>query len=61
MRLVEETQRTAQQDRVISAISEELSRAMDVESVIKTAVQELGRLPDVTEVSVHIDPIENEK
>lgn len=61
VRLVEETQRNAQQDRVVNAISEELSRAMDVESVIKTAVQELGRLPAVTEVSVHIDPVENDK
>ncbi len=61
VRLVEETQRAAQQDRVVSAISEELSRAMDVESVLKTAVQELGRLPDVTEVSVHINPAENDK
>lgn len=60
VRLVEETQRNAQQDRVVNAISEELSRAMDVESVIKTAVQELGRLPAVAEVSVHIDPVEND-
>lgn len=60
IRLVEETQRTAQQDRVVSTISEELSQAMDVESVIKAAVQALGRLPNVTEVSVHIDPVENE-
>jgi len=61
VRLVEETQRTAQQDRIVNSISEKLSRAMDVESVIKAAVQELGRLPDVSEVSVHIDPAENEK
>jgi GAF domain-containing protein len=56
IRLVEETQRTAQQERVISAISEELSRAMDVENVIKTAVRELGRLPNIREVSIHIEP-----
>lgn len=56
VRLVEETQRNAQQDRVISVISEKLSLAMDVESVLKTAVQELGQLPNVTEVSVHIEP-----
>ena len=61
VRLVEETQRTAQQDRIVNTITEKLARAMDVESVIKTAVQELGRLPDVSEVSVHIDPAENEK
>ena len=56
IRLVEETQRTAHQDRVVSIISEELSRVMDVESVIRTAVRELGRLPNVAEVSVHIEP-----
>jgi GAF domain-containing protein len=56
VRLVEETQRNAQQDRVVSAISEELTLAMDVDSVIKTAVRELGQLPKVTEVSVHIEP-----
>ncbi len=60
VRLVEETQRTAQQDRVVSAISEQLSRAMDVEGVIKTAVRELGLLPNVTEVSVHIDPAKSD-
>ena len=56
VRLVKETQRNAQQDRIISTISEELSLAMDVDSVLKTAVRELGRLPNVTEVSVHIEP-----
>jgi GAF domain-containing protein len=56
VRLVEETQRNAQQDRVISTISERLSLAMDVDNVLKTAVRELGRLPNVTEVSVHIEP-----
>jgi GAF domain-containing protein len=61
IRLVEETQRTAQQDRIVSTISEEFSRAMDVESVIKIAVLELSRLPNVTEVSVHIEPFANDK
>lgn len=56
VRLVEETQRNARQDRIISTISEELSLAMDVDSVLKTAVRELGRLPNVAEVSVHIEP-----
>ncbi len=56
IRLVEETQRTAHQDRIVNSISEELSRAMDVESVIKTAVREIGRLPNITDVSVHIEP-----
>ena len=56
IRLVEETQRSAQRARIISDFSEELSRAMDVEQVIKTAVRELGRLAAVSEVAVHIDP-----
>jgi GAF domain-containing protein len=55
IRLVEETQRNAQQDRVISGISEKLSLAMDVDNVLKTAVRELGQLPNVTEVSIHIE------
>jgi GAF domain-containing protein len=56
IRLVEETQRVAQQASIVSDFSDELSRAMDVERVLKTAVRELGRLPNISEVSVHIDP-----
>jgi GAF domain-containing protein len=56
MRLVQETQRTAQQDRVVSSISDELSKAVDVETVLKTAVREFGRLPNISEVSIHIEP-----
>ena len=56
IRLLEETQRTAQQDRIVNTISEQLSRTLDVEHVIKTAVRELGRLPNVSEVSIHIEP-----
>ncbi|HBY07917.1 MAG TPA: hypothetical protein DEH22_09100 [Chloroflexi bacterium] len=56
VRLVEETQRTAQQERIVGTISEELSRVMDVENVIKIAVRELGRLPNINEVSIFIEP-----
>ena len=56
IRLVDETQRTAQQEQIIGSISEELSRAMDVDSVLKAAVRELGKLPNIREVSIHIEP-----
>jgi len=56
IRLVEETQRSAQQAYIISNLSDELSRAMDVERVLKIAVRELGRLPNISEATVHIDP-----
>jgi len=56
IRLVEETQRSAQQARIISKFSEEISRSMDVERVLKTAVRELGHLTSVSEATVHIIP-----
>ena len=61
IRLVEETQRAARQEHVVSKISQELSQVMSVESVIKTTMRELGRLPHVTEVTIHIDPTSQKK
>jgi len=57
IRLVEEIQRSSQQDRIANQISSELSRAMNVDSVVKTAVREFSRLPNVTEVSIILDPL----
>jgi len=60
-RLLEETQRRAAQEETLNEMSTHFSRAIHVEDILRIAVQELGNLPTVSEVSVYLEPQENEE
>ncbi len=53
-RLVEEVQRRAQEQRLISDISAKTQSYLDLETVIKAAVQEIGRAINATKVQIRL-------
>ncbi len=55
-RLLDETQRRAQQEQKVDQISSSFSRSMNIEDILKSAVRELGQLPSVAEVSIKLVP-----
>lgn len=56
-RLVEEVQRRAQEQRLISDISAKTSSYLDLEMVMKTAVQEIGRMIHATKVQIRLENV----
>ncbi|HVN52823.1 MAG TPA: GAF domain-containing protein [Anaerolineaceae bacterium] len=59
-RLLEETQRRARQEQTLNEMSMSFSKAFRVEDILKIAVQELGQLPSIAEVSVFLEPADNQ-
>ncbi|MEA3342002.1 MAG: GAF domain-containing protein [Chloroflexota bacterium] len=56
IRLLEDTQRRAEQEQTLSEITARFSRSLDVDGLLRSAVRELGRVLPVEEVSVHVGP-----
>jgi GAF domain-containing protein len=57
-RLLQETERKAYQEQKLNEMSTRFARAMNIDEILRTAVQELGQLPAVSEVSVHLNPVD---
>jgi len=55
-RLLEESQRRAAQEELLSQATARFSQSLDIDTVLQMAVRELGQLAGVTEVSVQITP-----
>lgn len=53
-RLLEATQRRAEQEQTLSDMTARFSRSLNVDALMRAAVRELGRVLDVDEVSVHV-------
>jgi GAF domain-containing protein len=53
-RLVEKTERRADQEQTLNSLSERFSNALDIDSILRTAIEALGHFPSVTEVSVEL-------
>lgn len=56
LRLLEETQRQAQREQVLSDLSVRFSRSFDVDMLLQQAVVDLGRLLNLDEVAVYVEP-----
>jgi len=57
-RLLEESQRRAAQEELLSQASARFSQSLDINTVLQLAVRELGQLAGVAEVSVQLSPEE---
>jgi len=57
LRLVEETQRQAQRQQVLSDLSGRFSRSFDVDALLQQAIMDLGRILDLDEVAVFLEPV----
>ena len=57
-RLLEESQRRAAQEELLSQASARFSQSLDINTVLQMAVRELGQLAGVAEVSVQLTPEE---
>ncbi len=55
-RLLEETQRRAEREKLLAEISQKVRDASDVELVLRTAVSELGKSFQAAEAIIQIDP-----
>ncbi len=55
-RLLEESQRRAAQEELLSQASARFSQSLDINTVLQMAVRELGQLAGVAEVSVQLTP-----
>jgi GAF domain-containing protein len=53
-RFVAETRIRAENERILSQITTQLSRSLDLETILQTAVQEIGHLANVREVAIHL-------
>ncbi len=53
-RLLEATQRRAEQEQTLSDMTARFTRSIDVDGLLRAAVRELGRVLDVDDVSVHV-------
>jgi GAF domain-containing protein/HAMP domain-containing protein len=53
-RLLEESQRRAQRERMLSEMTARFTRSLDFDAVLQAAARELGRLSGVVEASVHV-------
>jgi len=53
-RLLDETRRTAERERLINTISNKISQQADVAGVLQTAVRELGQALPVTQMSIRL-------
>jgi len=58
-RLLEESQRRAAQEELLSQASARFSQSLDINTVLQMAVRELGQLAGVAEVSVRLSPGES--
>ncbi len=54
-RLLEETQRRAERERVVSEISSRIWATTDMEALLRTTIKELGRALNVTEGVIQLD------
>lgn len=55
-RLVQKTERRADQEETLNDLSTRFSNAQDIDSILRTAVEALGQLSSVAEVSVELVP-----
>jgi GAF domain-containing protein len=53
--LLEETQKTAENERLLNQIASQLTQSLDFETVLQTALQQIAQLPHVSEVSLTLD------
>ncbi len=58
-RLLEETQRNAQQEQQLNEMTALFSRAVSVEEILKTAISEIGRIPGISEISIRLAETES--
>lgn len=57
VRLVEEAQQHARQERTVGELATRFSQSMDIDTLLQTAARELGQIANVAEVSVYIGEI----
>jgi GAF domain-containing protein/HAMP domain-containing protein len=53
-RLLEETQRNAQQEQQINQLTALFSQSVSIEEILKTAVEEIGKIPGISEISIRL-------
>ncbi len=53
-RLLEESQRRAEREQMLSQMTARFTRSLDIDTLLQAAARELGQLPDVAEASVYI-------
>jgi len=53
-RLLEETQRRAEEEQVLSEMTTRFTRSLNVDGLLRSAVRELGQLLQADEVSIHV-------
>ena len=57
-RLVEESQRRAQQEHALNDLTSEFSKVFSIDELLRSALKGISQLPSVAEVSVHLVPPE---
>jgi GAF domain-containing protein len=57
-RLLDETQRRARLEEKLNQMTAEFWRATEIKDVLQTTLKTIGRLPAISEVSVHLMPVE---
>lgn len=50
--LYAETQKTADNERLLNQIGSQLTQSLDFETILRTAIEEIGQLPNITNVSL---------
>jgi len=55
-RLYQDTQRLAEQERLVSDITSQMRQSLDIESVLKTAIKEIRAALDIPKVTVRVKP-----
>ena len=59
--LTQETQRTLEENQLLTRISDKVSATLDIDAVIQTALRELRDLMNVTEAEIHLMAAESER
>ncbi|HFD39672.1 MAG TPA: GAF domain-containing protein, partial [Anaerolineae bacterium] len=56
LRLLEEAQRRAAREQMLSQMTDRFVRSLDMDTLLQTAVRELGQVLSVDEIAVHVSP-----
>ncbi len=54
VRLVEQTQQTAQREKQIAQAADKIHRASDLDTILQTAVAEIARITGIEDVGIHL-------
>lgn len=58
-RLLQDTQRKAEQDEKVADMTSKFSQAFSIDDILQIAARELGQLPSVSEVSINLSSLED--